>query len=131
MADTVQVTTVYQSPKTLVVTLTNESDGTGEAAVVKVDKSALTGPDGSAPSKLKVMEISYDVQGFNYVTLDFDHDTDDEIDVLTGSGYKSYRDFGGLVDPATDGGTGDIILTTDGGADGSSYSITLHIQKKD
>lgn len=130
MPDTAQVTTVYESPKHLIVTMTNESDGTGESGVVKVDKSAKTGPNGSEPSKFKVMEINWNVQGFNYVTLDFDRGTDVEIDVLSGSGYKSYEAFGGLVDDGS-GGTGDVILTTDGGADGSTYTITMFLVKKD
>lgn len=131
MADAVQSTTVYESPKTLVVVLTNESDGTGESGVVKVDKSTLTGPNGAVPSRLKIMEMSWVVTGFNYVTLDWDADTDDEIDVLSGTGYVSYEHIGGLVDPQSTGATGDILLTTDGGADGSTYSIKLVIQKKD
>ena len=42
MADTVASQTIIDGPKTVVLKLTNVSDGGGEAAVVKVDVSALT-----------------------------------------------------------------------------------------
>ena len=41
MADAVTATTVEDGPRKAVIYCTNTSDGTGEAAVVKVDVSAL------------------------------------------------------------------------------------------
>ena len=42
MADAVTVTTVEDGPKRAIFYLTNTSDGTGEAAVTKIDVSALS-----------------------------------------------------------------------------------------
>lgn len=131
MADKVDSRVLFSGTKKYVVRITNESDGTGESGVVKVDKSTLTTTDGAEPSKFVVDRIEWTVTGFNYVTLAFDHDTDDELAVLSGSGYKDYEDVGGLSDPASSGGTGDIILTTDGAFDGASYDITLYLRMKE
>lgn len=131
MADTVTSNVVFSGTRHYTVHLTNESDGTGESGVAKIDISALTGPDGTAPTRTSIMEIDYSVAGFNYITLAWDHTADDVAMVLKGNGYVDFSESGGLVDPASTGGTGDILLTTDGGADGSSYDITLKIRLKD
>lgn len=126
MADTVDTVTLFRGTTRCAVRLTNISDGTGESAVVKVDKSAIAATLGiTEPSKIVVEELYWNIQGFNSVRLHFDHTTDDELDVLCNSGYRDYKPFGGLVDPGSSGGTGDIILTTNGGASGSTYSILI------
>jgi len=132
MADTVDSNVVHSGSRRYAIHLTNESDGTGESAVTKIDISTLTGPDGSAPSYTVVEEINYNVAGFNYVVLEWDATTNDEISVMgTGSNYLDFRGLGGLVDPQSTGTTGDIVLTTDGGGDGSSYDITIVLRLKD
>lgn len=131
MADTVDSQVVFSGPRRYVVKLTNISDGTGESAVVKVDKSALTGPAGGAPGRLVLEEISWDIQGFTSIRLHWDATTDDEIVVLgPGSGQMSWAGVGGLVDPASTGTTGDIILTTNGHSSGDTYTITLVVRLK-
>ena len=133
MADTVDVVTQYNSPRRLVVVMTSESDGTGESAVAKVDKSAFTGPDGTEPSRFMIEEIEYDVGGMR-VLLEWDHTTPDEIAVLNGAGFLDFTKggkFAGKVDPASAGGTGDILLTTVGHTAGDGYTITLVMKKKD
>lgn len=130
MADAVDILTVYAGRRHRVVRLTNASDGTGESAVVKVDKSTLTGLDGTEPSKLVVEKIQFALEGMS-ARLFWDHDTDDEIAVLAGQGCHDWRDCGGLVDPASAGGTGDILLTTNGHTAGDTYDITLHLRLKD
>jgi hypothetical protein len=132
MADTVDVKVQFPGTRKRVVHLTNISDGTGESAVVKVDVSALTGPDGSAPTYTAVEEIQYAIQGFTSVRLLWDATTDDEIAVLpSGSGYMNFRDAGGLVDPKSTGFTGDILLTTAGAVSGATYDITMVVRLKD
>lgn len=130
MADTVTSQTVHgQSGKSgrYVYHLTNISDGTGESGVTKVDISTLVARGGGAPSKTKVLRIDYSVSGFNYVVLRWDHTADDTIAVLKGQGVFDWTLEGGLVDPASTGGTGDILLTTNGGSSGSAYDITLEL----
>ncbi len=131
MVDTVNTQVVFSGKLRHVVQLTCVSDGTGESGVVKVDKSSLTGPNGAEPSKFVIEEIEWGIQGFDYVKLDWDHTTDDEAVVLANNGYKDYRPFGGLVDPGSAGGTGDLLLTSSGAASGASYDILLHLRMKD
>lgn len=130
MTDTVDSIVVFSGTKRRVVRLTNISDGTGESGVVKVDKSTLTGPDGTEPSKLVVEKIEFITDGMQ-VRLYWDHTTDDEIAVLNGVGLLDWTEAGGLVDPASAGGTGDILLTTSGHTSGDSYNITLWLRLKD
>jgi hypothetical protein len=132
MADTVDSLVVFSGRRRRVVRLTNISDGTGESGVAKVDKSALTGPDGTEPGKIVVEEIQYAIQGFTSVRLHWDHTTDDEIALLpSGSGYMGHVKTGGLVDPGSAGDTGDILLTTAGAVSGATYDITLVLRLKD
>ena len=131
MANVIDNKVVFDGTVVHAVRLINESDGTEESAVVKVDKSGLTGPlSGLEPTSLSVEEIECDIQGFNYVTIEWDHDTNDKIVTLSDSGYFDFRDIGGLDDPVSTGGTGDIVITTDGAADGASYNITLRCRKR-
>jgi hypothetical protein len=132
MADTVNTQVIHSGSRRYAVHLTNESDGTGESAVTKIDISTLIGPDGTAPSYTVVEEVRYNVVGFNYVVLEWAHTTNDEIAVCgTGADYMDFTGLGGLVDPKSTGGTGDIVLTTDGGGDGSGYDITIVLRLKD
>jgi hypothetical protein len=132
MADTVDTLVTFAGRRRRVVRLTNISDGTGESVVAKVTKSALTGPNGSAPSKIVVEEIQYSVQGFTSVRLFWDHTVDDEIAMLgSGYGYLNHSKDGGLTDPGSAGGPGDIILTTAGAVSGATYDITLVLRLKD
>lgn len=132
MADTVDSIVLFNGRRKRVVRLLNISDGTGEAAVIKVALSGITGPDGTPTTKTVIEEISWSVQGFTSVRLLWDHTTDDEIAALAaGNGYINYKNAGGLVDPASTGGTGDILLTTAGAVSGATYDITLVIRLKD
>jgi hypothetical protein len=132
MADTVDTLVVFSGTRKRVVRFTNISDGTGETNVTKVTLSSLIGPNGKAPTAVKVMEIAWNIQGFTSVRLFWDHTTDDEIAVLgIGSGYVDYSGVGGLMDPKSAGGTGDILLTTANLTSGNTYDITLVLQLKD
>lgn len=133
MADTVANTTLHNSPRYLVVASTFTIDGTEAADLVLVDKSAFLGPDGTEPGRLVIEKITWSLDGFK-VLVEFEHDTDDEVMVLTGQGSVDFTDggrFQGFIDPASTGGTGDIVattLTTDAGDEGS---IVLYLRKKD
>ena len=112
------------------VRLLNISDGTGESGVIKVDKSTLVAFDGAEPAKLAVEEILCSIQGFTSVRLYWHHDVNDEICVLSGNDYRNYSEVP-LVDPASAGGTGDILLTTAGTTSGNTYDITLILRLMD
>jgi hypothetical protein len=138
MADVVTNNTIFDSPHQRIIHLTNISDGTGEAAVVKIDKSSLTASDGAEPDALDIEWIDWNIQGITSVRLLWDHTTDDVAMVLNGNGYKNFRDpgglqnysqTGGLKDPRSAGATGDLLLTTNGAASGGTYDITICVKK--
>lgn len=126
MVDTVDTLVLISDGRVHHARFTNESDGTGESNVVKVDMSNLTTV---GTNKIKAVDIDRCfgiVGGFNYVTIRFDASTDDEALVLAPGTFDfDFTDSGGIRNPLSAGTTGDIMFTTDGAFDGSSYNITL------
>lgn len=129
MTDTVDTKVVFSGDKRYVVRLTNLSDGTGETAVVKVDISGITRPNGVPVTKTVVEKIEYDISGMT-VRLYWDAATDDEIAVLSGAGFLDWTEAGGLVDPQSTTPVGDILLTTNAHTSGDTYTITLYLRLK-
>lgn len=131
MADAVTTETVFNGQRRKIFHFTNISDATGESAVTKVDISALTFGGGQTPTYSAIDMIDYNIQGMSSVRLYWDHTTDDEIAILpAGMGSIHFEALGGKVDPRTTGGTGDILLTTNGQASGGTYDITLYVRLK-
>lgn len=129
MADTVTTKVLNNGLRNYVAVFTNVSDGTGESAVVKVDKSGLTGPvEGVEPTGLVIEEVAWSISG-GEVKISYDHTTDQTALVLSGTGVMSYREVGGLY-LTSSGGTGDVLFTTNGFASGDTYNITLWLRKK-
>lgn len=128
MADAVTSRVLVDRGSEYTILLTNLSDGTGEAAVKKVDISTLVGRQGGIPTAVKIRNIAW-VTSFPYVKLAFDHNTDDMGLLLTGSGELSFERIGGLTDPASAGGTGDILLTAPSSNAGAVYTIILTLEK--
>lgn len=136
MADAVTVRVIQNDAAFYKVHLTNISDGTGESNVVKADKSTLTGPGAGEPTRLDIAEARWAMQGMNSVRISWDHTTDDMGLVLSGSGYDLFDAINtngaaltGLQDPASSGGTGDVLLTTQGATANGTYDITLTFRK--
>lgn len=125
MADAVSSQTILDNDRNLVMKFTNLSDGTGEAAVTKVDVSALNG----APSRVSIQRVHYTVSGM-VVTLLWDATSDVRILELQGDGCLDFTSFGGLPNNGGDGVTGDIQLTTTGHTSGDSYSLILEMRKQ-
>lgn len=125
MADAVSTQTIIDGEKNAVIKLTNLSDGTGEAAVVKVSVAGLSG----TPSRVSIKRIHYDVNGM-VVTLLWDATTDVRIlELGNNCGMLDFDKFGGLPNNGGAGVTGDISLTTTGHTAGDSYSIILELRK--
>jgi len=125
MADAVSSQTIVDGGRNVVMKFTNLSDGTGEAAVVKVDVSALN----DAPTKVAIKRITYNVTGM-VVSLLWDATTDVKIVDLGGdSGTMDFEAFGGVWNNSGTGITGDILLTTTGHTAGDSYTIVLEMVK--
>lgn len=133
MADTVTSRVLFAGSRHYVIQITNRSDSTGESAVVKIDKSTITGPNGKEPSKIVIERIKGIVDGMR-VDLFWDHTSDVLIASLGGLGTSninlSWTKYGGLVDSGT-GDTGDVILTTNAASAGDSYDLTLYCRLVD
>jgi hypothetical protein len=136
MADTVTVSKLFDGIRVCEFEFTNISDGTGEAAVTKIDLSTLVGRDGTtsgtSPISLAFENGDWEVNGFNYVNVLWDRTAADEtIQVMVDSGGVDlgYANVKVETDKVA-AGTGDILLTTNGGAAGSGYRIRLRFRKK-
>ena len=129
MVDTVNSLVLVNQPPYYTIRLTNVSDGTGESAVVKVDKSGLVDINGLEPLALDLIGIEWDVGGMN-VTILWDHTTPDRAIVLTGQGEWDQSRDGAIRDPRTAGGTGDILLTTGAHTSGDAYMILLRLKMR-
>jgi hypothetical protein len=132
MADAVTSTTLMDSDRVAIIQLTNTSDGTGEAAVKKVDVSALSDSStGQACTGVRLAKIVYSTFGMS-VKLLWDATTDTICWDLN-SDYtdsEDFTEFGGIRNTAAASGkTGDIMLTTTGHSDGDSYVIVLTVYK--
>lgn len=131
MADSVKINVLSNTAKRYKVQLLNLSDGTGESAVTKIDKSTLTGLNGLEPGSLVLEGVEGESSGME-VYIYADRTTPVQLARIGGMGYyeADYRDVGGLQ-TNTAGGTGDILLTTNGHSAGDSYDIKLYFRKKD
>ena len=132
MADAVTSTTLMDSDRVAIIQLTSTSDGTGEAAVKKVDVSALSDSStGQACTGVRLAKIVYSTFGMS-VKLLWDATTDTicwdlNADYTTD---EDFTEFGGVRNTAAASGkTGDIMLTTTGHSDGDSYVIVLTLYK--
>ena len=132
MADAVTSTTLMDSDRVAIIQLTSTSDGTGEAAVKKVDVSALSDSStGQACTGVRLAKIVYSTFGMS-VKLLWDATTDTicwdlNADYTTD---EDFTEFGGIRNTAASGGkTGDIMLTTTGHTNGDSYVIVLTVYK--
>lgn len=134
MAITADTVTLFSGKRRLAYRFTavQDANAADESAVIKVDRSTLTGMDGTEPGRLVIEKVRWTMQGFNSIRILFDHTTDDEALVLNGThGELDYTDVGGLIDPNSAGGTGDILFTTQGGAANATYTVDLYIRLKD
>lgn len=137
MADAVSTQVISDGPKYAVIKFTNISDGTGEAAVVKVDPATLSklggpGADKAVPTELSIERIWYDTDGMG-VDILWDANTPVLAHTLTKGaqwGDLDFSTFGGLINNGGAGKNGKIKFTTTGtpGA-GARYSITLKLKK--
>jgi len=137
MADTVTSQTLKDSASTWAVKLTNISDGTGEAGVVKVSANSLIASDGGSTQRLSINKIFWNVaKGTSSlqdprVTLTWRGTTNTTIVTLTGSGTLDLTTNlqAPLTNNAGAGANGDILLTTTGFTASSGYTVILEGKK--
>lgn len=98
----------------------NASDGTGEAAVVKVSTASLSG----TPTKLKITRMRWSCDGMQVSVL-FQASSSDRVAILSGNGEFNEEKDGPIIDPQSSGHTGNILFTTHGASVGDGYTIYL------
>ena len=130
MADAVTSQTLQDGDKSVVMKFTNISDGSGEAAVKKVDVSALQAQSGSGAecTGVSIQQIWYECNGMS-VDLLWDASTDVIAWTLSGYGFFDFRSCGPIINNSGSGKTGDIMFTTTGHASGDRYAIVLKMGK--
>lgn len=125
MPDSVTTQTILDGSRKVVMKFTNVSDGTGEAAVTKVDLAALT----PIPDGIKISGVRYTCDGM-MVQMLWEATADVLAYTLGGEGEIDFRPVGGLINNAGTGKTGNILFTTSGHTAGDSYSIILEMDKR-
>ena len=132
MADAVATTTIIDGPRKAVIYCTDTSDGNGEAAVTKVDVSALSqSPDLDTCTGVRLEKVVFSNVGMgvkilwdataDVIALELPADYSDTLD---------FSDISGLPNYAGSGKTGDIQFTTVGDTSGDTYSVTLYCIKE-
>ena len=129
MADAVTSQTIQDGDRIAVLKFTNISDGSGEAAVKKVDVSALSAESGTgrACAKVAIEQMWYDCSGMT-VDILWDASTDVICWTLSGYGFYDWRQAGPLVNNAS-GPTGDVMFTTTGHDSGDRYTVMVAVRK--
>tara|TARA_R110000751_G_scaffold15939_2_gene51127 strand:- start:2616 stop:3017 length:402 start_codon:yes stop_codon:yes gene_type:complete len=130
MADAVTSQTLQDGDKSVVMKFTNISDGSGEAAVKKVDVSALQSQSGSGATctGVSIQQVWYELNGMT-VDLVWDASTDVLCWTLSGYGFFDFRSAGPLTNNSGGGKTGDLMFTTTGHGSGDRYSIMIKMGK--
>lgn len=126
MVDAVTTQVLFNQPHSdkYIARFTNVSDGTGETNIAKIDISGLALPDGVAPSAVSIERAQFAISPTMSVKISTDHTADDTLAVLTGTGDLDFDVP--IVDPASAGGTGDVLFSTVGHAAGDTYDVTLY-----
>lgn len=132
MADAVASQILLDGTKTAVLKFTNISDGTGEAAALKVDVSTLAA-DPLTKKSCSGCTITKVWASTSGMAVDILWDASTDVLALSiPENQMSDFDFsciGGLINNAGAGVTGDILFTTIGHALADRYTIILEIEK--
>ena len=131
MADAVTSQTIQDGERKAVLKFTNISDGSGEAAVKKIDVSALSANSaGSACTEVAVAKIWWQCVGMGVELLN-DADANTLIIGLSpdSNGYHDYSDFSGIPNDAGSGKTGDVMFTTIGASSSDTYTVIVEVLK--
>lgn len=132
MADVITTNVLKAEGARYALSRLNVSDGTGESAAIVIDKSAMAigGQDPAvAVGHTAIERIRGINSGFTSITLAWDHTTDDVAVVIpAGAIDLDFSDLGGLHDPQSTGGTGDLVITTVGHTAGDIYHLILEVR---
>jgi hypothetical protein len=129
MADTVATQILADGPKTAIMKFTNISDGTGEAAVLKVDVSTLSSYQGKTCAGVTIDRIVAMTDG---MSVDILWDATTPLLALNIPQNQwldvDFKSGGGLINNA-EHPTGDIKFTTVGHTLADRYTVILYMSK--
>jgi hypothetical protein len=131
MADAVTSQTLVDNQTTAVMLFTNISDGVGESLVTKVNVANLAAnATGQACTGVSVQKIHTSCHGLE-VRMYWDA-TADVLFFATAQNNQftfDFSNFGGIVNNASTGKTGNILFSTADQSAGDTYTIILEMKK--
>ncbi len=121
--------TIHDGPRNLVVKVHLLGSSTEAAAVQMINVSDYSGPTPGVGASVKVMRIVSSLDNF-HATLLWDANVDVSfVDIPAGNHDQDFSAEGGLVNNASTGISGDIMLTTRGiGVEEGTF--VLHMKKR-
>ena len=131
MVDAVTSQTLVDNQTTAVILFTNISDGTGESLVTKVNVANLAANAlGQACTGVSVQKIHTSCHGLE-VRMFWDAATDVVFFATAQNNQYTFdfSNFGGLVNSASTGKTGNILFSTADQSAGDTYTIVLEMKK--
>lgn len=126
MANVTSTQIIIDGPRNVVVKAMGTLDTSDVTGLVIINAAALL----LVPPKLKIMKINYTISDGMNVRLDWDATTDVPAITLSGQDHIKFDKFGGLVNNAGAGRTGNILLSTLGWSGVKTYSLTLEMRKQ-
>jgi hypothetical protein len=130
MADAVATQILFQGDKQVIMKFTNNSDGTGETAVKKVDVATLAPYQGKACIAVQIDKIYGLTHGMEVRML---WEATANVTILTypqnNAQTLDFNEFGGLNNNAGAGVTGNILFTTLDASAGDTYTFILVLRK--
>lgn len=133
MANVITSQILMDGPRNLVVRLTGTLDTADVTATGLITLVNLSAVDiaGSAPTRLIVDKITYDVETPISVNLAWDATTDVTFATLTTTGVIDANKYGGIYNTEASGVTGNIMYSTQGYASGTvTFTVLLECRKK-
>ena len=126
MANTVEVQTINDGDRNLVIKVHIDGDGSGEETATNiVDISTLSG----SPTSLRLLSILSGFVGFSAELL---WDATADVHLFEIPDYEldmCFKHFGGIPNNAGAGVTGDVLITTTGLGLGDTGHAVLHFIK--
>jgi len=136
MANSVQIQTLVDSERNLVVKLVGLLDTSNVSLTTLIDPALVAAVNASGlnpqqPSKVAIKKVTYDVEDGLAVNLYWDATTDVPIWRFTGRGFVMGEQIGFLQNNAGTGVTGKVLYDTDGYSTGLlSFSLLIECIKQ-
>jgi len=136
MANSVQIQTLVDSERNLVVKLVGLLDTSNVSLATLIDPALVaavnaSGLNSQQPTKVAIKKVTYDVEDGLAVNLYWDATADVPIWRFTGRGFVMGEQIGFLQNNAGAGVTGKVLYDTDGYSSGSlSFSLLIECIKQ-